>query len=626
MDAISSLKGLLDTFQYESCESLVEAVRSHLSYEEGGIKFSIDLLDHIISSYGIFGFKYGDILEFQGPHGSGKRHLLYFIAAITLLPKVYKFNDKKEMLGGLNEGIILLDCSGKWRTDRLEEIMCEKVKKIFQSIQENTWVIHTPKDFNPYTTDIRTFTISDDSLQIYHHHLPLSYTSQVSHRICFLRKAVAQLSSNLELKNLLILSKERDNILQLGLHLAIFQRLSNRDLTLSKRKGFILSIRKSYIEIESIYFLQDSTNVNQLGLNENLIKYAASLSEKYEDLKNKASFETKTTCIESLNKKILELKPIVECFKDYEKSLSIIHELEELKCENENHEIVKLAEEELKKEILLFESLSSRLKKILVPKHVHSDLSCILEIHAGVGGHEAALFAADLLKMYQKYSVSKNWEYKMLSINKNEGSEGVSEAIVQIDGLGAFGRLKNEAGVHRVQRIPSTESKGRTHTSTATIIVLPKIDEKREFDKVDMKEIKVEVMRSRGAGGQHVNKTESAVRMTHIPTGISVSMQDSRSQHQNRAKALMVLKYRIAALKCEEDAEYQRSKRRSQVSSAVRPEKIRTYNFPQNRITDHRCGYSLYDLDNCMNGGNGLDLLFDKLESWEIQIQLESYH
>ncbi|KTW29482.1 peptide chain release factor 1 [Pneumocystis jirovecii RU7] len=286
--------------------------------------------------------------------------------------------------------------------------------------------------------------------------------------------------------------------------------------------------------------------------------------------------------------------------------------------------MVKLAEEELEKEAISFKEISNKLKKFLIPKHPHSHLSCILEIHAGVGGHEASLFAAELLRMYQKYTITKNWKPEILSISKNEGNEGISEAILQVDGLGAFGRLKNEAGVHRVQRIPTTESKGRTHTSTATVIVLPKVDEKQEFDKIDMKEVKIEVMRSRGAGGQHVNKTESAVRMTHIPTGITVSMQDSRSQHQNRAKALIILKSRVAALKSQKNAEHQRLQRKSQVPSTTRPDKIRTYNFPQNRITDHRCGYSLYDLDSCMNGEGGLDLLFNELDSWTIQMELET--
>ncbi|CCJ31314.1 unnamed protein product, partial [Pneumocystis jirovecii] len=260
--------------------------------------------------------------------------------------------------------------------------------------------------------------------------------------------------------------------------------------------------------------------------------------------------------------------------------------------------MVKLAEEELEKEAISFKEISNKLKKFLIPKHPHSHLSCILEIHAGVGGHEASLFAAELLRMYQKYTITKNWKPEILSISKNEGNEGISEAILQVDGLGAFGRLKNEAGVHRVQRIPTTESKGRTHTSTATVIVLPKVDEKQEFDKIDMKEVKIEVMRSRGAGGQHVRNNISIFRNL---IGI-VSMQDSRSQHQNRAKALIILKSRVAALKSQKNAEHQRLQRKSQVPSTTRPDKIRTYNFPQNRITDHRCGYSLYDLDSCMNG------------------------
>lgn len=286
--------------------------------------------------------------------------------------------------------------------------------------------------------------------------------------------------------------------------------------------------------------------------------------------------------------------------------------------------MIELAEEEIKKEKILLKTFYNKLKKVLIPENPQKHLSCILEIHSGVGGDEATLFAAELLRMYQKYVTLKNWKYEILSINKNEGNEGISEAIVQIDSPGAFGRLKNEAGVHRVQRIPATESKGRTHTSTVTINVLPKIDQDQNFDKIDMKEIKIEVMRSRGAGGQHVNKTESAVRMTHLPTGISVSMQDSRSQHQNRSKALMILKSRVTALRMEKEAEYQKLQRKSQVPSAVRPDKIRTYNFPQNRITDHRCGYTLHDLEDCINSANGLDSLLDELELWAEQMELEA--
>ncbi|KAG4300626.1 hypothetical protein PCK1_003055 [Pneumocystis canis] len=700
MEKPSRVDELFNTFQYESCASLVETIRSHLCSEKGGIKFYISLLDDIITSNDANGLKYGDILEFQGPNGSGKRHLLYFIAAITLLPQNYNFNGKEIFIGGLNEGIVLLDCSEKWKTLRLEEIMCEKVKKMFKHAQENnildknsntveiyetikemvkkslsclyifrpqnsvslvatlqylsqyfktfsinlriryvfidsvsafylhdrsldssteektniiykritqllkefcfkwcalaictSWVLKIPASFNPHTTDIRYFTVSDDSLQIYYHHLPFSYTAQVSHRICFLRKAIAQFPSCTDLKDLLIYSNQRDKTLQLGLHLAVLQR---------------------------------SLNIDKLNLNEKLIKHTKVLLKQYNDLKGEISVEINPNSIESLNKKILNLQPIIDCFKNYERSLTMIRELEQLKHESQDHEMIKLTEEEIEKETVLFKAFYNKLKNFFIPKHPQAGLSCILEIHSGVGGDEATLFASELLRMYQKYAITKNWKYEILSMNKNEGNEGISEAIVQIDGQGVFGKLKNETGVHRVQRIPNTESKGRTHTSTVIVIVLPKIDENHDFDKINMKEVKIEVMRSRGAGGQHVNKTESAVRMTHIPTGISVSMQDSRSQHQNRAKALIVLKSRVAAFKNEKDMEYQRSQRRSQVPSATRPDKIRTYNFTQNRITDHRCGFSLYDLDGCMNGGNGLDLLFNELELWTEQMEFEA--
>ncbi|EMR09702.1 hypothetical protein PNEG_01889 [Pneumocystis murina B123] len=362
METIVSVKEIFNTFEYESCTDLLETIRSHLCYKKGGVKFCINLLDDLIASKNDKGLQYGDILEFQGPYGSGKRHLLYFIASTTLLPKVYESNDKKEVIGGLEEGIVLLDCSRKWQTFRLEEIMYEKIKNIFKKNQNNTinekddaesknkiikniikeslsrlyifrpensisliatlkylphyfksyandlkiryvfldsisafywkdrysdllsnsslqeqiniiykritqllkkfcytwcslaistnWVLQVSQNFNPYTTDIRYFTISEDSFQIYHHHLPLSYTSQVSHRICFLRKAVAQFSPGIDLENLLIYSQQRNNILQLGLYLAVLQRLSNKDLAPSKRTGFIFRITKDNVQIE----------------------------------------------------------------------------------------------------------------------------------------------------------------------------------------------------------------------------------------------------------------------------------------------------------------------------------------------------------------------------------------
>lgn len=367
-----------------------------------------------------------------------------------------------------------------------------------------------------------------------------------------------------------------------------------------------------------------NTNIYQLSFNEKLINHAKNLMEQYKNLKHQITLETKSNLVESLNKKILDLEPVVDCFKKYEKSSTMISKLEQLKQESKDHEMIALAEEEIKKENVLLKTFLTKLRELIIPEHHHAHLSCILEIHAGVGGDEATLFAADLLRMYERYAMIKNWKYEILSINKNEDNKGISEAIIQLDGLGAFGRLKCEAGVHRVQRIPNTESKGRTHTSTVTINVLPKLNEDQDFDKIDMKELKIEVMRSRGAGGQHVNKTESAVRITHLPTKISVSMQDSRSQHQNRSKALIILKSRIAALRSEKNAEYQRLQRRSQVPSAIRSSKIRTYNFPQNRITDHRCNYTLYDLENCMNGGNGLDLLFNELELWMTETKFKA--
>lgn len=264
-------------------------------------------------------------------------------------------------------------------------------------------------------------------------------------------------------------------------------------------------------------------------------------------------------------------------------------------------------------------TMSASLKKALMPRHPQSQLPALMEIRSGVGGDEANIFANDLLKMYEKYATANRLQVRTYSISRTEIGDGVTEAIIAIVGPDAFARLRGEAGVHRVQRTPATETKGRTHTSTVSVNVLPEIDdsaEESEFEKIDMSEIKLEVMRSRGAGGQHVNRTESAVRLTHIPTGLSISMQDSRSQHANKRAAFAILRSKLSAQRREKAAEIQVGLRRSQVSSSDRSEKIRTYNYAQSRVTDHRCGYSSHDLEGVMNGSESLSLLIDEIGQW----------
>ncbi|CCG84363.1 protein of unknown function [Taphrina deformans PYCC 5710] len=285
-----------------------------------------------------------------------------------------------------------------------------------------------------------------------------------------------------------------------------------------------------------------------------------------------------------------------------------------------------LAQEELSTSAEDIASCTEQMMKVLTPKHPQGHLPALLEIRSGVGGDEANIFANDLLKMYEKYATTMRWQLRTYSVSRTEIGDGVTEAIIAISGPDAFGKLRGEAGVHRVQRTPATESKGRTHTSTVSINVLPEIDdscEESEFEKIDLSEVKLEVMRSRGAGGQHVNRTESAVRLTHIPTGLTISMQDSRSQHANKRAAFAILRSKLSALRREKAAAVQVGLRRSQVTSADRSEKIRTYNYAQSRVTDHRCGYTSHDLEGIMSGAGSLDIMMEEVNQWFANVELQ---
>lgn len=287
----------------------------------------------------------------------------------------------------------------------------------------------------------------------------------------------------------------------------------------------------------------------------------------------------------------------------------------------------QLAKEDLVSSEDKLVEISISLEQALLPRHPQSHFPALMEIRSGVGGDEANIFANDLFRMYEKYAASMRWDIRLYSVTRVDIGDGVTEAIFTIAGKDAYGRLRGEAGVHRVQRTPATESKGRTHTSTVSVNVLPEIDEtvdESEFEKLDMSEVKLEVMRSRGAGGQHVNRTESAVRLTHLPTGLSISMQDSRSQHANKRAAFAILRSKLSAQRREKAAEIQVGMRRSQVASTDRSEKIRTYNYAQSRVTDHRCGYSSHDLEGVMEGTTSLDLLLDKVSQWIANEELKS--
>ena len=292
------------------------------------------------------------------------------------------------------------------------------------------------------------------------------------------------------------------------------------------------------------------------------------------------------------------LEDVVNVGKEY---LAVLQNIEDDKLilNGDDAELKEIAQEELIELESRKDKLESDLKILLLPRDPNDDKNLILEIRAGTGGDEAALFAADLFRVYTRYAERKNWKYKVMD-SSDTGIGGIKEAIVSIQGKGAFGMLKYESGVHRVQRVPKTETSGRVHTSAATIAVLP---EAEDVDiEVNDSDLKIDTYRASGAGGQHVNKTESAIRITHIPTGLVVTCQDESSQHKNRAAALKVLKSRLLASEQEKVAAERAAERRSLVSTGDRSAKIRTYNFPQGRVTDHRINFTSYKLNEILDG------------------------
>ena len=311
--------------------------------------------------------------------------------------------------------------------------------------------------------------------------------------------------------------------------------------------------------------------------------------------------------VSRLNREQKELEPLATACRALEKARQAMADAQALLAESDP-ELKELAREELEQAKEEIGALEQRIKILLLPRDPNDGKNVIVEIRAGVGGEEAALFAHSLYRMYAMYAEARHWHVEVDSVNETELG-GVKEICFTIDGDGAYSRLKFESGVHRVQRVPETESGGRIHTSTATVAVLPEVDEV-DFE-LNPADIEMQVFRSSGAGGQHVNKTSSAVRLIHKPTGTVVECQQERSQFQNRDKAMQLLRSRLYEEKVREQEESVTAERRSQVGTGMRNERIRTYNFPQGRVTDHRIGLTLYKLDSVLDGG--LDELIDAL-------------
>ena len=299
-----------------------------------------------------------------------------------------------------------------------------------------------------------------------------------------------------------------------------------------------------------------------------------------------------------MNREYADLRPIVDKIEQYKKEQIEILNLNEL-LKDSDHEISKIADLELREKKNIIQNLEDELLKLLIPKDINDTKNSILEIRAGTGGDEASLFASDLLNMYQRYADINNWKFEILSISET-GLKGIKEVVCNISGINVFSKLKFESGVHRVQRVPTTESSGRVHTSAATVAVLP---EAEEVDvAIEEKDLRIDVFRSSGPGGQSVNTTDSAVRITHIPSGIVVSQQDEKSQHKNKAKAMKILRSRLLDNEIQQKNKERSEQRKTQVGSGDRSERIRTYNFPQGRVSDHRINLTLYNLSEILEG------------------------
>ncbi|KAL9114171.1 MAG: hypothetical protein Q9227_001943 [Pyrenula ochraceoflavens] len=367
-----------------------------------------------------------------------------------------------------------------------------------------------------------------------------------------------------------------------------------------------------------------------------LLQRARAIAAEHAKLsdQNAKSYDTKAA------KRIGELTAVTNALKDWDGANSSIRELNALLHDpTTDAELHSLASTDLQSTLTSLDTLSSALKTSLIPPHPFASLPCLIEIHPGAGGSEAALFATELLSMYQSFLINRGWRTTLIKdeYDEAEGGRALTDAILEVHHPGSYDTLMTEAGVHRVQRVPATEKKGRTHTSAVNVMVLPSIPSPNEESGagaaldlndpnsdyyVSAADVRSETMRARGAGGQHVNTTDSAVRLTHVPTGIIVAMQESRSQHKNREKAWSVLRARLAQRKREEREEEVRAVRRKAmggVGRTDRGDKVRTYNFDQNRVSDHRSGTEVRDLGGVLAGGEGLERIIAEVRAWMVE-------
>ncbi|NRB40152.1 MAG: peptide chain release factor 1 [Pseudomonadales bacterium] len=301
----------------------------------------------------------------------------------------------------------------------------------------------------------------------------------------------------------------------------------------------------------------------------------------------------------ALSKEYAELEPVAQAFETYQKILEDIEEAQAL-CEDEDPDMRDMGKEELLATQKSREAQQEALQKLLIPKDPNDGHNVFLEVRAGTGGDEAAIFAGDLFRMYSRYIEKRGWKVEMIS-GRESDQGGYKEIIARVSGSDVYAKMKFESGVHRVQRVPETESQGRVHTSACTVAVMPEADEVDEVN-INKADLRIDTFRASGAGGQHVNKTDSAIRITHLPSGLVVECQDQRSQHKNRAQAMALLSARLMQGAVDEAAAAQAEERKSLVGSGDRSERIRTYNYPQGRVTDHRINLTLYKLDEIMQG------------------------